>query len=170
MHGFSRGYLAAASRIADLSHLLHSNPTTVTNSFPTPPASFPSPPPPIAPPTPIPFNTLVSLYGPTISGIRLSLEDTRARLDALERDQTFRDALLRRLALGNHAEKLDGHFRFAECCYYACQVYLARTLTTGELDGDARAAVYAGLETLGKGSSFSLSRFYFGLDNGQGFF
>ncbi|KAL8277068.1 hypothetical protein RQP46_010496 [Phenoliferia psychrophenolica] len=88
MHGFSRNYLDAASRISDLSHSLHSS---------SPPSSPSSPSP------------------ETSSTIYSALESTKAQLVLLEHDPSFRAALLQRLSLSStHVEQLDGHFRFAD--------------------------------------------------------
>ena len=136
MHGFSRDYLDAASRISDLSHSLHS--------------PLPSTP----PQTPSPFTATPESF----LSIYAHLESTRSQLISLETDPTFRSALLARLALASHADQLDGHFRFADCCYFACHVYLAKTVAVGqELGEEATRFLYGGLDALGKGQ-FALSR------------
>ncbi|KAM0756089.1 hypothetical protein T439DRAFT_320780 [Meredithblackwellia eburnea MCA 4105] len=169
MHGFSKGYLEIVTRISNLSHKLH----TVRSSSraPPPPPSNPHstlnhasssslhrpPPPPPSPPqnhpaSPVPVEPQIPLeFQAEVHEIYDSLESTRASIAHLEHDSSFRIALLQRLSLGNHAEKLDGHFRFADVCYFACCVYLARTVCRERRLGEQGLGwVYSGLDALGK--------------------
>lgn len=85
----------------------------------------------------------------TASLIFADLESYGRQLEALREDSTFRALLLKKLPLGGHAERYDGHFKFAEALLLACHVFLERTIApSAPLNQQGRRYLLQGIASL----------------------